>query len=113
MNPGKKMPDDPIEFISRCLNEGKVYWTYHVNMRLTSRGITRSDILMATASLQLVEQYPEDKYLPSFLLLAETRPGPYHVLCAVDIDGDNVRIVTAYRPDQTEWEDNLKKRRTK
>lgn len=113
MKPDRKIPENPIEFISRCLDEGKVYWTYHVNMRLASRGIARNDVLRATTSLQFVEAYPEDKYLPSYLLLAEARPGPYHVLCAADIEGDNVRIVTAYRPDQADWEEDLKKRRTK
>ena len=31
----------------------------------------------------------------------------------VDVAGDNVRIVTAYRPDPNEWESDLKTRRTR
>ena len=113
MTPNHKIPDDPVGFIRRCLGDGRVYWTYHVNMRLASRGIGRTDVLQAAADLQLLEAYPEDKYLPSYLLLAQAPPGPVHLLCAVDIEGDNVRIVTAYRPDPTEWGEDMKKRRTR
>ena len=37
--------------------------------------------------------------------------GPFHVLFAADADGDNVRIVTAYRPNADEWESDLKSRK--
>jgi hypothetical protein len=33
------------------------------------------------------------------------------VLFATDVEGDNVRVVTAYRPDAAEWNDDLKSRR--
>jgi hypothetical protein len=34
-------------------------------------------------------------------------------LVAVDVEGDNVRVATAYRPDAGEWRDDLKTRRPK
>jgi hypothetical protein len=34
-----------------------------------------------------------------------------HVLFAVDVPGDNVRVITAYRPSADEWNDDLKTRR--
>src|SRR6266571_5041501 len=39
------------------------------------------------------------KYLPSYLLLARHGEEAFHVLFAVDVEGDNVRVVTSYRPD--------------
>ena len=36
----------------------------------------------------------------------------FHILFATDITGDNVRIVTAYRPSSAEWERDGKTRRT-
>jgi hypothetical protein len=30
---------------------------------------------------------------------------------AADVDGDNVRIVTAYHPSADEWEEDFKRRR--
>ena len=113
MKPTTEIPHDPVGFIRRCLADGKVYWTYHVNMRLLARGIGRSEVLRATSDLRLVESYPHDKYLPSYLLLAHTHPGPLHLVCAVDVEADNIRIVTAYRPDVGEWSDDMMTRRTK
>jgi hypothetical protein len=61
-------------------------------------------------SYEIVEAYPEDKYLPSYLILGSNE---FHVLFAVDWKGDNVRVGTAYRPDPTEWSPDLKTRRSK
>jgi hypothetical protein len=80
-------------------------------MRLAGRFIPRETILAALASYELVEPYPDDKYLPSYLILARHGAEAFHVLFAVDIQGDNVRVVTAYRPDPTEWQADLKARR--
>ncbi|HXV60469.1 MAG TPA: DUF4258 domain-containing protein [Vicinamibacteria bacterium] len=103
----RKIPEDPVEFIRRCVVDRKVYWTYHVNMRLAGRYLARNEILDAVESYEIVESYPEDKYLPSYLVLGASS---FHVLFAVDVEGDNVRVVTAYRPDPDEWEPDLKTR---
>ncbi|MGZ8822606.1 MAG: DUF4258 domain-containing protein [Thermoanaerobaculia bacterium] len=81
-----------------------------MNMRLERRHIARSDILDSVDTYQLVEAYPEDKYLPSYLIIAADA---FHVLFAVDVLGDNVRIVTAYRPTWAEWMPDLRTRRNR
>jgi len=68
-------------------------------------------ILESLLEYQIIEAYPEDKYLPSYLIASEHRNVIFHVLIAVDIEGDNVRIVTAYRPDSAHWGTDLKTRR--
>lgn len=103
------VPDDPLAFIRRCVRERNIHWTYHVNIRMVDRNLTRGEILEAIDSYEIIELYPEDKYLPSYLVLAA---GLFHVQFAADVEGDNVRVVTAYRPDPNEWESNLKTRRT-
>ena len=62
-------------------------------------------------SYEIIEAYPGDKYLPSYLVLGRSAGEAFHVLFAADLDGDNVRVVTAYRPSEGEWEDDLKTRR--
>jgi hypothetical protein len=59
----------------------------------------------------MIEEYPEDKYLPSYLLLGRQGEEAFHVLFGADIEGQNVRVVTAYYPSAEEWEANLKMRR--
>jgi hypothetical protein len=77
-------------------------------MRLERRHISRDEILNAADAYEIVEAYPDDKYLPSYLV--GTFDG-FHVLFAVDTEEDNVRIVTAYRPDPDEWEPGFMTRR--
>ena len=111
MPTGPSLPTDALAFIQRCVRERKVYWTYHVNMRLAGRYISRDELLGATESYEIIESYPEDKYLPSYLVWATSEGGPFHVLFAADVSGDNVRMVTAYRPNTDEWEADLKSRK--
>jgi len=82
-----------------------------VSLRLTGRFVPRQTILDAVDSYEIVESYPDDKYLPSYLVLARPTGDAIHVLFATDGEGDNVRVVTAYRPSPDEWEDDLKTRR--
>ena len=63
MSTGRRPPDDPLGFIQRCLRERKLHWTYHVNMRLAGRHISRDEILGAVDGYSVVEAYPEDKEL--------------------------------------------------
>ena len=79
-------------------------------MRLAGRFLRRDEILNAVDSYEIIEPYPQDKYLPSYLVLAARS---FHVQFATDVEGDNVRIDTAYRPDPNEWEPDLKTRRSK
>ena len=111
MPTGRSLPTDALAFIRRCVRERKVFWTYHVNMRLAGRYISRDELLGAIESYEMIESYPEDKYLPSYLVRATSQDAVFHVLFAADVDGDNVRIVTAYRPNPEEWESDLKTRK--
>jgi len=105
------LPDDPVAFIQRCVHERRILWTYHVNLRLKDRFVRRRMILDAADFYEIIESYPDDKYLPSYLVLARLAGDAIHVLFATDVEGDNVRVVTAYRPSLDEWEDDVKTRR--
>jgi hypothetical protein len=105
------LPEDPVAFVQSCVRRRRIFWTYHVNMRLERRFVERQAILDAVDSYGLVEAYPEDKYLPSYLVLTGPPGEVLHVLFGVDVAGDNVRVITAYRPSSDEWEDDLRTRR--
>lgn len=107
------IPDDPLEFIQRCVRERKILWTYHVQMRLKGRTLSREALLQAVGTFEIIESYPEDKYLPSYLVFCRSQDGTVHVQVATDVAGDNVRIVTVYRPSADEWKADLKTRRSK
>ena len=109
--PERTLPDDPVAFIQACVRGRRILWTYHVNLRLKGRFVPRQTILDAVESYEIVESYPDDKYLPSYLLLARLPGDAVHVLFATDVEEDNVRVVTAHRPSPDEWQDDLKTRR--
>ncbi|MGE0682685.1 MAG: DUF4258 domain-containing protein [Candidatus Binatia bacterium] len=109
----RKLPDDPVAFIRDCLQGGRILWTYHVNMRLGQRFIARETIVAAAESYEIVEAYPEDKYFPSYLLWGRLNEEAFHALFGADVEGQNVRVVTAYYPSPEEWEKDLRTRRPK
>ncbi|HSN23059.1 MAG TPA: DUF4258 domain-containing protein, partial [Methylomicrobium sp.] len=83
----RKLPDDPLEFIRRCVRQGKVFWTYHVNMRLRGRFITRQAILHAHEHYEIIEEYQKDKYLPIYLVHSQYQGDIFHILFALDLEG--------------------------
>jgi hypothetical protein len=109
----RHVPTDPLGFIRQCVSDGDVYWTYHVNMRLRSRGISRKAIVESVDRYEVLEAYPDDKYLPSYLVWTVYKSQIVHVLFATDLESRNVRVVTAYHPDPLEWCDGFKRRKVK
>ncbi len=95
--------DEPVRFVVDCLDRGAVLWTYHVNMRLSQRGLTRAELLGGQTSLRLLEWYPDDRSLPSGLFAFQARAGEVHVVLALDFPNRNIRVVTAYYPSPDKW----------
>jgi hypothetical protein len=100
-----------LEFIKSCIRRRKVYWTYHVNMRLLERFIPGETILASVDSYEVIEEYPTDKYLPSYLIYAEYAEEIIHIHIATDVENDNIRIVTSYKPTSEKWENGFRTRR--
>ncbi len=78
-------------------------------MRMKGRFISRQAILNSFEEYEIIEEYPKDKYFPSYLVYSYFQDKIFHVLFAVDIEEDNVRVVTAYYPDPEEWKKILKR----
>jgi Domain of unknown function (DUF4258) len=68
-------------------------------------------LLNSMATLEIIEAYPQDKYLPSFLVRGEAEGCVFHVQIATDTEGENIRVVTMYTPDPNEWDEDLRFRR--
>ncbi len=67
--------------------------------------------MAAADSFLVIEEYPEDKYLPSYLVRADHQGMVFHVQIAADAIEENIRIVTAYIPDPAEWDKEFRVRR--
>jgi hypothetical protein len=77
--------------------------SHHAFKRVVERNISDVEIRQAGASAEMIEDYPDDKYSPSCLLLGFTKRGcPLHVQVSY-AEADLVKIITLYEPDQNEW----------
>jgi len=77
-------------------------------MLLKQRFISRDSILKSVGTYEILEEYPHDKYLPSYLVIARYDMDVFHILFATDVHDDNGRVVTAYRPSKEEWCEDMK-----
>ena len=105
------MKTDVINFIKSCIKRRRILWTYHVNMRLKERFISRQAVLASLDSYEIIDEYPKDKYLPSYLIYAEHENQTIHIHIATDLKNDNVTIITVYKPTLDKWEEDFRTRK--
>ena len=84
--------------------------TLHADMRRRQRGITIPDIKQAIMNGEIIEDYPADYPYPSCLILGYTMDkAPLHLVCGAS--GEDLYIVTVYRPSPEKWERDWKTRK--
>lgn len=84
----------------------------HATDQTILRGIRVQEVREAVASGQVIEDYPNDKYGPSRLVLGFTQAGrPLHIQCSYP-SRPLVKIVTLYEPDPNRWSHNFTIRKT-
>ena len=99
-----------IEKIKQLIKDKKIRWTNHVIIRLFQRNITQSDVEYAILSGEIIEEYERDYPYPSCLVYGiNLNKEVIHIVCG--LSEDELWIVTAYYPDITEWENDMKTRR--
>ena len=82
----------------------------HTILRLKERKIKLADIYAGIENGEIIEQYPNDKYYPSCLILCFRVNGePLHFVCS--IGNNKIYIITVYVPDLNHWENDFKTRK--
>lgn len=85
------------------LSKGEFEFTRHAFRRAVERNISEIEIRQAARNGKIIEDYPDDKYVPSCLILGFTEAGrPLHIQVSY-ADTEHVRIITLYEPDPREW----------
>ena len=64
-----------LQDVRRQLATGKFEFSRHAFRRAVERNISEQEIREAAADSELIENYPDDKYSPSALLLGFTAGG--------------------------------------
>ncbi|MDH4083537.1 MAG: DUF4258 domain-containing protein [Nitrospira sp.] len=99
-----------LDDIRRQLYAGEFEFSRHAFKRAIERNISDTEIRQAGADARTIEDYPDDKYAPSSLLLGFTGTGrPLHLQVS-HADSNLLKIVTIYEPDPAEWYDYTRRR---
>jgi hypothetical protein len=94
-----------LQDVRRQLAAGKFEFSRHAFRRAVERNISEQKIREAGADAQLIEDYPDDKYAPSALLLGFTLGGrPLHFQVSF-AETELTKIITIYEPEPNEWID--------
>jgi hypothetical protein len=99
-----------LDEIRQRLVAGTFEFSRHAFRRVVERNISERDIREAGRHASIIENYPDDKYAPSCLLLGFTDAGrPLHIQVSY-IESDMLKIITIYQPDPGEWYDYSRRR---
>jgi Domain of unknown function (DUF4258) len=99
-----------LEMLCQQLSQGEFELSRHAFRRAVERNISETEIRQAGANAEIIEDYPDDKYSPSCLLLGFTEEErPLHIQASY-MDSDLVKIITLYEPDEDEWIDFAQRR---
>ncbi len=105
--------DEALQRVQELVEAGDYLVSEHGREELAADGISLNDILSGIASAEVVESYPTAWKGPTVLVLQRDRFGrPMHVVWG--IPRETLRptvLVTAYRPDETRWTDDFKRRK--
>ena len=100
-----------IEQIRAKIASGQFEFSKHAADQSIIRHISVQELREAIANGEIIEDYPEDKYGPSCLVLGFTRAGrPLHVHCSYP-SRPLIKIITLYEPDPERWIDSRVRRR--
>jgi Domain of unknown function (DUF4258) len=92
-----------IAEIRSLLRQGNFEFSQHAFRRAAERNVSEDDLRKAGSKAELIEDYPEDKYSPSCLLLGFSKADrPLHMqVCYTD--DRTLKIITMYEPKPEEW----------
>jgi len=100
-----------IERIRRLLASGRFEFSRHAFRRAVGRNISEQEVRQAGEQAELIEDYPDDKYSSSCLVVGFTKAKrPLHLQVSVQ-ESDEVKIITLYQPGEDEWDRSYSKRR--
>lgn len=97
-----------IEEIRHQLQTGQFEFSRHAFRRAVERNISEQEIREVGENVIIIEDYPEDKYSPSCLLLGFARSGKVLHIQVSRQQSEIAKIITIYEPDPNQWIEDRK-----
>ena len=88
-----------------------IQFTRHAFERMFERALSPDVVRQIIREGEQIAAYPDDKPLPSVLVLGFGAGSPVHVLVAKNPQSNECIVVTVYRPDPALWRDGFRNRR--
>jgi len=102
------MPPDYNKLKQVFLNQQYLF-TAHASNRAVQRNILSSEIEEAVVDGQVIEDYPDDKYSPSCLIMGQTKLARIlHIQVSYP---PSVKIITVYEPSSNDWGNDWRTRK--
>ena len=97
--------------LRRKAEANALQYALHALRRMEQRQVSAADVRLVLATGQVVEDYPDDRFGASCLLLGRTAGNrPLHVVCSYP-QRPLVKIITVYEPDPAEWQPGFTNRK--
>ena len=102
------MPPD-YDKLKQAFRDKTYILTDHASDRAIKRDIDDFEIEEVVIAGAVIEDYPDDKYGPSCLILGYTETKrPLHVQVSYPT---KIKVITVYEPSPDDWEEDLKTRK--
>ena len=100
-----------IVAIRNKINSNEFEFSRHATDQSVLRNIKVEEIRQAFLNGEIIEDYPDDKYGPSCLILGYTNNNrALHIQCSYPFRS-LIKIITIYEPSAQEWIDDKKRRK--
>lgn len=98
---------DILNYIQKKVRNGQYEYSKHAVDQTIIRNISTKEVKEAMLSrIEMLEDYPEDYYGPSCLILGFTKTQrPIHIVCSYP-SRSHIKLITVYEPDKSEWINN-------
>jgi hypothetical protein len=98
-----------LNHIKNLIKNGYYDIKLHTRKRMIERGLKINEVKEAIQNGIIIEEYTDDKPLPSYLIYGKTS-NYRHIHVVIGIDEEITAIITVYEPDPTKWIDFTKRR---
>ena len=80
-------------------------------MKMFERQISKTEVEVVLDTGEEINDYPDDRPLPSSLMLGFVSKRPIHIVVAYDKNEMKCILITVYEPDTEVWDMDFKTRR--
>ena len=100
-----------IEKLREAVGKDNFEWRKHTLIRMAERRISQDIVLKVVLEGEVIEDYPQAKHFPGWLMFKMIELEAYHVVASYDPESNKGYIITVYKPTLDKFKPDFKRRR--